>query len=254
MLNMGWIKDPLTSTDSFTIKSGLAGGVYFIDGESENIVATPDLIPDAIDFISPEIARTSNTVNDKVEWTFTIKFSSNALSQTGYLIMTLPDDVLYDTGDDVLAFLTTNSSASAGASITSFTSDAIKTVQITSVCGSSGCALSSLLGIKLTWVKNPPAATTSTDSVIINSYTSQGWLIDEGITSALNTILSTLKPKEIVDIIISPDDPSAGASTNYDIIFTADTNIPQNSIVIITIPPEILISPLNGGGTSSLDT
>ena len=41
MKNMGYIKTPLASTDSFLVKTGLAGGTYFIDGVTSSLYATP---------------------------------------------------------------------------------------------------------------------------------------------------------------------------------------------------------------------
>ena len=133
MKNMGWIKSPLASSDSFTIRSGLAGGIYFIDGISESVVATPTLLPDVLSFISPEITRTNDTVDVKVDYTIYLKFSSNMLNQTGYLKMTLPDDVLYDMGETLTVTLETNSSATASSTKTLYTSGAINTITFTSV-------------------------------------------------------------------------------------------------------------------------
>ena len=135
---MSWIKSPLATTDSFTIKSGLAGGVYFIDGVTESVVATPILLPDALSFIYPEVTRTNDTVDVKVDYTVFLKFSSNILNSTGYLIMTLPDDVLYDMGEDLTITLVTNSSAAVTSTKTLYASGAINTIQINSVCGTSG--------------------------------------------------------------------------------------------------------------------
>jgi len=134
---MGWIKTPLASTDSFAIKTGLAGGLYFIDGITASVTATPSLIPDAIQFISPEITRSSDTVNSKVDWTFTIKFSSNPLSSTGYLYLTIPDDVVYDMGETLTTILTSNSSVSVGNTKTLYTSGGINVIKLTSVCSTS---------------------------------------------------------------------------------------------------------------------
>lgn len=106
----------------------------------------------------------------------------------------------------------------------------------------------------LEWMKNPPEQYTVTDSIVIQSKTSEGWIIDEVSSSSVDTLFSQLQTAAITDIKISPSDPSAGSSTNYDIIFTSDTDIPQDSVLIITLPPEITISDLNAGGSSTLDT
>jgi hypothetical protein len=254
MNNMNWIKSPLGTTDSFTIKSGLSGGVYFIDGISESVVATPTLIPDALSFISPEILRTSNVVSDKVDWTVYIKFSSNSLDQTGFLTMTIPDDVAYDMGETLTTILVTNSSAEVTNSKTLYTSGAVNTITFNNVCGTSGCAVESLLTIKISWVKNPPTQTTVTSSITMSSKTAEGYVIDEGSTATADTLFSTLEVSPINSIDISPSNPSAGAITNYDVIFTADTDIPQNSYVIITFPTELSVSSTNTGGATSLDT
>ena len=96
--------------------------------------------------------------------------------------------------------------------------------------------------------------TTNTNTVQVNSATSQGWIIDQGTSSAMNTVFSTLVIETVTGVNISPDDPSAGATTNYDVIFTANTDIPQNSYVIITLPSDVTISSTNSGGSTSLDT
>lgn len=254
MQNMGWIKSPLATTDSFTIKSGVSGGVYFIDGVSESVTATPTLLPDLMSFGSPEISRTSDTVNAKIDWTVNVKFDSNSLDQTGYIYLTIPDQVVYDMGETLTTVLTSNSSASTGNSKTLYTSGAINIINLTSVCGSSGCASGSTLTVMISWFKNPPAVYTVTSSIQINSATSQGWIIDQGTGTAINSLFSALVKETITSVDISPSDPSAGAVTNYDIIFTANTDIPQNSYVVITLPSDVTISSTNSGGSTSLDT
>lgn len=76
---MGWIKDPLTETDSFQIKSTIADGIWFVDGIETGVVATPTLLPDLLTLPSPEIARSNNDVSKRVEWDITIKLNSNAI-------------------------------------------------------------------------------------------------------------------------------------------------------------------------------
>ena len=251
---MGWIKSPLASTDSFTIKTGLSGGLYFIDGVSSSISATPSLIPDAIQFISPEISRSTNTINAKVDWTFTIKFTSNALTSTDYVYLTIPDDVVYDMGETLTTILTSNSSAEISNTKTTYSSGAINVIKMTSICSSSGCATNSFLTFKISWFKNPPALTTVTSSIKIDSATSSGWIIDEGTTSTVDKMFSALTVVPITNIVITPSDPTTGAATNYNVVFTADTSIPTNSYIIITIPSELSVSSTNTGGSTNLNT
>jgi hypothetical protein len=254
MKNMVWIKSPLLTTDSFAIKSGVSGGIYFIDGVTESITATPTLLPDALSFISPEIQRSSDTVSVKVEWTVYLKFSSNVLNQTGYLYMTLPDDVLYDMGEDLTVTLVTNSSASVTTSKTLYTSGGINVITFNGVCSTSGCAVDSLLTLLILWVKNPPAQTAVTNTITITSATADGWIIDQGTTAAVNSLLAELETAPITDISITPSDPSSSSATNYEIIFTADTDIPTGSYVVVTLPTELVVSATNAGGSTSLDT
>ena len=254
MKNMGWIKAPLTSTDSFEIKSGIAGGVYFIDNINASVTATPTLLPDLMSFTSPEITRNNDTVNAKIDWEVYITFTTNALVQSGYIYLTLPDDVVYDMGFTLDSTLTSNSSAVVGNSKTLYSSGALKVITLTSICGVSSCASASTLQIKISWIKNPPAITTNANTIQVNSATSSGWIIDQGTSSAVSTIFSALTIEKVSSIIISPADPSAGAITNYDILFTANTDIPQSSYIIITIPADITISATNAGGATSLDT
>ena len=254
MKNMNWIKTPLLPADSFTIRSGLVGGVYFIDGITSSVVATPVLLPDALSFIFPEITRSSDTVDVKVDYIVYLKFSSNMLNSTGYLVLTLPDDILYDMGENLTVTLETNSSASVTNSKTLYPSGAINTIKINSVCGTSGCAVDSLLNLKIQWAKNPPAQTIVTSTIKINSFTVEGYTIDEGNTAAINTLFSELQIAPVTNIIIDPANPSAGATTDYDIIFTADTDIPINSYVVVTVPTEIVVSATNAGGATVFDT
>ena len=154
MQNMGWIKSPLASTDSFAIKSGLSGGVYFTDGVTSSIVATPSLIPNLITFSSsPQISRTSNTVDVKVDWTFSITFSANSLTSTDYAYLTLPSDVVYDMGETLTTVLTSNSSLEVGNSKTLYSTGAINIIKLTSIWGSTGWAKSSQLSFKISWFK-----------------------------------------------------------------------------------------------------
>ena len=254
MKNMGWIKSPIAASDSFTIKSGLADGVYFTDQETQNIVATPSLQPGTMNFTSPEIQRTSDKVNDRINITVYLNFTTNAVSSDGTVILTFPDDVIYDDGETLDAYLVTNSSASATTAKTLHSSGAINTITLSSICSSSGCAAGSSLTVLIQWVRNPPAVTTVTSTVTGSSATSQGWVIDQATSSAVNTIFSALTAQTITNVNISPDDPAAGATTNYDVIFTADTDIPQGSQVVITLPSDVTISSTNSGGSTSLDT
>jgi len=250
---MGWIKDPLTSTDSFEIKSGIAGGQYFTDSINTGVTATPTLLTDLMTFHSPQFARDNNTVNAKINWDLYVTFTTNSLTQEGYIYFTLPDDVVYDMGYTVTSTLTSNSSASLTTTKTTHASGAINVLTLKSVCGSSGCASGAALQIRVEWVKNPPAVTTATGTITVNSVTSQGWKIDQGTSSAINTVFSALTLEKVSSIDISPKDPSAGAITNYDIIFTANTDIPQNSYVVITFPNDITVSSTNSGGSTSLN-
>ena len=106
----------------------------------------------------------------------------------------------------------------------------------------------------MSWVKNPPAKTTVSSSITVNSATSQGWIIDQGTSATVDTVFSALVIETVSSIDITPDDPSAGADTNYDVIFTANTDIPKNSTVVITLPAGVTVSGSNSGGSTSLDT
>lgn len=133
MNNMNWIKTPLEPTDSFMIKSGLQGGEYFIDSISESVVATPELIPGVITFITPEMERSSNQVSKKVNFTITVEFTSNSISPNGDLLLTLPDDVIYDMGFDLTTLLMSNNSMEVDNTKTLYSSGAIKTIWFKSV-------------------------------------------------------------------------------------------------------------------------
>lgn len=108
--------------------------------------------------------------------------------------------------------------------------------------------------IKITWIKNPPAQVTVTDRISISSATSEGWIIDQGQTAPVNSLFSALEIVPIKNIEITPENPSTNADTNYNVIFTADTDVPKNSYVLITLPTEITVSATNTGGATKLNT
>jgi hypothetical protein len=79
-------------------------------------------------------------------------------------------------------------------------------------------------------------------------------VIDKGTTAAVNDLFSALEVATITDINIKPKDPSAGSTTNYEVIFSADTDVPKDSYVVITLPDEITVSGTNAGGNTVLDS
>ena len=192
MLNQRYIKSSLASPDSFEIRSGLAGGGYFIDSVNTSLTATPTLLPGRMDFVSPEITRTNNTVNAGVSWTMFIKFSTNSLSQTDQLLLTIPNSVVYDNNQTISAVLLSNSGATASTSKTTYSSGAINTITISNICGSSGCATDSLLNITLSNFMNPPSVVTVAETIKINSITSAGYVIDEATTTSVDSLFSSL--------------------------------------------------------------
>jgi hypothetical protein len=97
--NMGWVGGP--ATDSFTIKSTTADGIYFVDGATTIINAVPNLIEDVLTLPKDEISRSSNLVNAQVTWIMYIKLNSNTLSQTGKMAIDIPADTIYDMGDNI---------------------------------------------------------------------------------------------------------------------------------------------------------
>jgi hypothetical protein len=133
MKNMGWIKAPLTSTDSFEVKSGVSGGLYFSDAVNASVSATPVLQTDLMSFTTPEFTKTSNTVSAKIDWEIYITFTTNALSQTGYIYLTLPDDMIYDMGEIYDVVLTSNSSAVVTNTKTLYSSGALNVLNLQSI-------------------------------------------------------------------------------------------------------------------------
>lgn len=133
MKNMGWIKSPLTSTDSFEVKSGVAGGVYFTDGVNASLTASPSLLPDLMSFTTPEFTRTSDTVNAKIDWEIYLTFTTNSLPQTGYIYLTLPDDVIYDMSEIYDVYLTSNSSTLVTNTKTLYSTGALNVLNVQSV-------------------------------------------------------------------------------------------------------------------------
>ena len=153
-MNMGWIK---TTPDSFEIKTTTTDGLYFIDGISSGVTATPTLLPDLLALPSPEIARSSDTVNDLVTWTVHLKINSNAIPADGKVILTIPENVLFDMGE-TLEGTYTDTNTAVTVSKTVATGGSITEVVLENPCASlsGGCAVDSAPVFSFTWAKNPP--------------------------------------------------------------------------------------------------
>ena len=253
MLNQGYIKLSLTSSDSFEIRSGFAGGGYFVDSVNTSLTATPIILPGQMDFVSPEITRISNTINADVSWTMFIKFSTNSFSQTDQLLLTIPDKIVCDNNQTKSAVLLISSSATAPTSKTTYSSGAINTIVISNVCGLSGYATDSILNITLLNFINPHLVVTVTETIKINFITSAGRVIDEATTTSVYLLFSSLEALPITSIDFQPDDPSSDANTNYDVIFSTDTDVLQISTLVVTFHDGVTISDTNTGGSTSLN-
>jgi len=252
---MGWIKSPIEPEDSIIIRSGLAGGQYYIAEVTENVHPTPDLLPSDIAFITPYITRSTDVVSMKVDWTIYVELTSNSLSKDGIMIMTLPDDIVYYMGEQITAVLVSNDTIEIGGSNTQYPSGAIKTMTFTGLCGVAGCPQGTQLTIKASWLKNPPVKKAlPTDTISIASATDEGWVIGEGKSSQVNNLLPAITIAPISKVTIKPKIPTISKSTNYDMIFTTDADIPKDSYAVITLPNNVRISSTNTGGSSTFDS
>lgn len=70
--------NPLNSTrDSMLVKTTTKEGYYFIDETKTGVFIKPDLVPTYLILPSPEIIRTNNVINRRVQWVTSFKTNKN---------------------------------------------------------------------------------------------------------------------------------------------------------------------------------
>lgn len=88
IMNYYYVVDPLNSTfDSMLVRTTTREGYYFIDETATDLFIKPDLVPSSFIMPSPEIIRTNNVVNRKVQWVSSFRTSKNPMPRYSYLEM-----------------------------------------------------------------------------------------------------------------------------------------------------------------------
>lgn len=89
--NYNYVVSPLNSTrDSLTITTTTAEGYYFMDTYNTSLFIKPDLRAANLTLQSPEIIRTNNVINKKVQWVINLKIQKNPVPSGGYIVMYFP--------------------------------------------------------------------------------------------------------------------------------------------------------------------
>jgi hypothetical protein len=165
MQNYHQIVSPLNEkTDSVVITTTTREGIYFIDTADAGIFVQPEIEPTQLMMPSPEILRTNNIINRRVNWVFSFKTNKNPVPKGGYLNMTIPRDVLitvtnssidlinYDTGAKYWNFtykLHPRSTSSV---------DSVREIILWNLCnGTNGCVTGASYSFTIDWIKNPVA-------------------------------------------------------------------------------------------------
>lgn len=95
VVNYAYVVDPLLSTrDSLLVKSTTAEGYYYLDETKKNVFVKPDLVPADLIMPSPEIIRTNNVINKRVQWVFNFQTNINYLPKGSFVLITIPQNVL----------------------------------------------------------------------------------------------------------------------------------------------------------------
>lgn len=99
--NYASIVNPLVSgKDGIVITTTTREGVYYVD--TKEVFALPEMIPNNMIMPSPEIIRTNNIVNKKVQWIFSFKTNKNVVPKGGYLTISIPRDVMLSVPNSTL--------------------------------------------------------------------------------------------------------------------------------------------------------
>ena len=80
--------------DSLVITTTTREGIYYIDTADSSVFVQPEMEPTQLMMPSPEILRTNNIINRRVNWVFSFKTNKNPVPRGGYLNITIPRDVL----------------------------------------------------------------------------------------------------------------------------------------------------------------
>jgi hypothetical protein len=80
IMNYHYVVDPLNSTrDSMLVRTTTREGYYYIDETSTDVFILPPLQPTNLIMPSPEIIRTNNVINRKVNWVTSFRTNKNPM-------------------------------------------------------------------------------------------------------------------------------------------------------------------------------
>ena len=162
IMNYYFVVTPLNSTfDSMLIRTTTREGYYFIDETAVDLFITPALVPSSFIMPSPEIIRTNNVVNRKVQWVSSFRTSKNPLPQFSYLEMQFPYGVLLTVPNSTLDAINYDTNGLFGNfTVHSYLNDtqSVKNITIYDFCNKTlGCIVGSSFSLMLDWIKNPIA-------------------------------------------------------------------------------------------------
>lgn len=162
IMNYYFVVTPLNSTfDSMLIRTTTREGYYFIDETAVDLFITPALVPSSFIMPSPEIIRTNNVVNRKVQWVSSFRTSKNPLPQFSYLEMQFPYGVLLTVPNSTLDAINYDTNGLFGNfTVHSYSNDtqSVKNITIYDFCNKTlGCIVGSSFSLMLDWIKNPIA-------------------------------------------------------------------------------------------------
>jgi len=241
--NYAYVVSPLIDyRDGLNITTTTSNPLYFYD--SSTVFVTPELIPAHLTMPSPEVIRTSNVVNQLVEWVFSFQTSRNIVPARGYLNITVPRDVLVAVPNSPLIVLNQDTGIPY-ANVTVGYYDAglaVRTVTVWGLC-KEACPVGASFSFLVSWVRNPGAQTVVQDPVLFDLVTPEGYLAERGTTEPVAKLFSSLIPVRMQNLQIRAVNPVPNVTTTYEIVFSADADFSDpGSTLSITFPAELTLA------------
>jgi hypothetical protein len=213
------------------------------------VIATPELIVGTLDNFTV-LQQNTLYAYDPTEYVLSFD-STSGIPEDGKIVFEFPDNrMLIDSDTPVVVYsgddLTT---PATGVTVTyDDTNTWIDKVEITSFCP-TGCEPGSFKFKLAGGNQNPDSKQEITGDFVASLTTPTDSLISTASLPNANVTSILPNPTKVL-----PDDPTVGRPSNYEVIFTIDEDIPQNSSLVITLPDGVTISGTNEGGNSQLDT
>ncbi|CDW89223.1 UNKNOWN [Stylonychia lemnae] len=246
--NFNYVIDPLNgTTDSMLVRTTTKEGYYFIDQTSKDVFIKPDLVPTYLILPSPEIIRTNNVINRKVSWVLSFKLNKNSVPQGGYIVLTVPRNVLLTIKNSSIDVKNYDTSVIFPNFTQNLYSDglSVQNVTIKNFCNkTTGCLVGSAYSLLIDWIKNPISQLGNIDTAInISVFTKEGYAVEKGVTPPVYKLFSELIPVNIQNLYIRPINPIPNVITNYEFSFSADAEFNITDQLVINFPPEIAVFP-----------